>query len=237
LPASLRAQRHAGPGGTRLAEAAAGSAGRPSRLLHRPLVCIHAGAGNRLKQWPVASFVALINLLAETEDVRVVLVGAPDDEPMGREIEAAVPPGVILSLVGLATLVDLPTILRACALFVGNDSGPKHIAAALGVPTVGIHSANVDAGEWGPLGPRAVAIRRKMSCGPCYISKLEACPRNATCLTGIRPQNVYHVCRPLLRLATTWQESRNGTVAQPTSAGPATSSNSAAEGRLPIQLS
>ena len=56
----------------------------------------------------------------------------------------------ITSLVGKLKLKELPVFMAACALFVGNDSGPKHIAAGLGVPTVGIHSGVVDAKEWGP---------------------------------------------------------------------------------------
>ena len=62
-------------------------------------------------------------------------------------------------------------LLRACALYVGNNSGPKHIAAALGVPTIGIHSGVVDAIEWGPIGKRAVALRRNMTCSPCYLAR------------------------------------------------------------------
>ena len=72
---------------------------------------------------------------------------------------------------GSTSLADLTGLLRACALYLGNNSGPKHIAAALGVPTIGIHSGVVDAAEWGPIGPRAIALQRNMVCSPCYLVK------------------------------------------------------------------
>jgi ADP-heptose:LPS heptosyltransferase len=91
-------------------------------------------------------------------------------------------------------LGELPRLLASCSLFVGNDSGPKHIAAGLGVPTIGIHAGVVDAREWGPVGPRAVAIRRDVACSPCYLAKVQDCNRGLACLTGIRPRDVYNLC-------------------------------------------
>jgi ADP-heptose:LPS heptosyltransferase len=104
----------------------------------------------------------------------------------------------VLSLIGRVKLAELPALLAACALFVGNNSGPKHIAAALGVPTVGIHSGVVDATEWAPLGPRAVAVRRAMACSPCYLARPQDCHRELACLVGLEPAAVYAVCARLL---------------------------------------
>jgi len=99
-------------------------------------------------------------------------------------------------------------LLRACALYVGNNSGPKHIAAALGVPTIGIHSGVVDAIEWGPIGARAIAVRRNMACSPCYLARTEDCPRAFACMRGLEPIAVQEVAeiflaRPVLRPAVT----------------------------------
>jgi hypothetical protein len=99
---------------------------------------------------------------------------------------------------GKTPLRRLPDLLRACALYVGNNSGPKHIAAALGVPTIGIHSGVVDAIEWGPVGRRAVALRRNMSCSPCYLARMEDCPRGFACMRGLDPRAVQEVSEILL---------------------------------------
>jgi ADP-heptose:LPS heptosyltransferase len=109
--------------------------------------------------------------------------------------------GQVINLIGKTTLQDLPTLLRAADLFVGNDSGPKHIAAAIGVPTIGIHSGAVDAGEWGAVGARALTISRETVCSPCYLSKLSSCHRNQACLTGIGVGDVFAACQRMLILA------------------------------------
>jgi ADP-heptose:LPS heptosyltransferase len=60
---------------------------------------------------------------------------------------------LVRSSVGTTGLAGLPALLASAALFVGNNSGPQHIAAGLGVPTVGVHSGVVDAREWGRSAP------------------------------------------------------------------------------------
>ncbi len=107
----------------------------------------------------------------------------------------------VFSMVGRLGLKHLPLLMLACDLYVGNDSGPKHLAASLGVPTVGIHSGSVDAVEWGPMGPAAIGLRRAMTCSPCYIAKAADCPRALGCLIGIRVGDVHRACQQLLGLS------------------------------------
>ena len=59
----------------------------------------------------------------------------------------------------------------------------------------------LDAREWGPVGPRAVAIARDMVCSPCYLSKVEDCHRGLACLRELEPGRVYEACKRLLLLA------------------------------------
>jgi ADP-heptose:LPS heptosyltransferase len=102
------------------------------------------------------------------------------------------------SLAGQVPLAELPRLLGACALFIGGNSGPKHIAAASGVPTIGIHSGVVDPGEWGPMGERAVALYRDMSCAPCYLAKPDDCPRGLACIEQLDPALVHQMARMFL---------------------------------------
>jgi O-antigen biosynthesis protein len=104
----------------------------------------------------------------------------------------------VWSLMGRIRLEEVPGLIARCVLFVGNNSGPQHIAAGLGVPTVGIHSGVVDAREWGPMGTNACAIHRVMTCSPCYHSKLEDCGRGLACLRGLLPAEVVRLCQRLL---------------------------------------
>ncbi len=167
---------------------------RPARVL------VHAGAGSALKTWPEANFVALIRLLRANHDVDVTLIGGTEESLPATRILSAVDDARVRSMVGRVTLESLPALMRGASLFVGNDSGPKHLAASLGVPTVGIHAAHVDAAEWGPNGPRALALQRRMTCGPCYIARESECPRRVACLREISPGQVYRACRTLLAL-------------------------------------
>lgn len=185
----------ADPGGV------AAFAALPKAFLAKPLVCMHPGVGNPVRQWPAPSFAALIDLLAGDLDASVILVGGGDEQIVAQEVLANVTAKhAVASLVGALRLTELPSVMQACAIFVGNNSGPKHLAASLGVPTVGIHSGVVDAGEWAPLGPAALALQRRVICGPCYLEFANDCPRGMACLTGIKPRDVLAVCRRLLAM-------------------------------------
>ncbi len=168
-------------------------------LFSRPVVAIHPGAGNVMKQWPEKHIPPLIDLLIERNDVAVLLIGGRDDEAKAASIIGHVArTDRIASIAGQVSLRDLPRVLTACALFIGGDSGPKHIAAACGVPTIGVHSGVVDPMEWGPMGERAVALYRDMSCAPCFLAKPEHCPRGLACVEMLDPALVYRMAQMFL---------------------------------------
>jgi ADP-heptose:LPS heptosyltransferase/GT2 family glycosyltransferase len=172
---------------------------RVRQLFRKRVVCVHPSVGNEMRQWPAEYFGQLIDQLIENQDVHVMLVGSPDEANLGKTvIEQVAHSQSIWSMIGKIRLADLPGLMVRCALFVGNNSGPQHIAAALGVPTVGIHSGVVDAREWGPMGPHAVAIHRAMTCAPCYRATPEECGRGLACLRGVLPADVLRICGRLL---------------------------------------
>ncbi len=171
-------------------------------LFAKPVVAIHPGAGNITKQWPEDHFAALIDLLVERNDVHILLVGGLDEVEVADALRGRIQhPEAVASMAGQTSLADLPGLLKNCVLYIGNDSGPKHIAAAVGIPTVGIHSGVVDPVEWGPIGPNAVALRRNMTCSPCYLAKAEDCPRALACLRFLEPNLVYETASLLLKPA------------------------------------
>ncbi len=168
-------------------------------LFDKPVVAMHIGAGNITKTWPAEYFSALIDLLTECNAVNVMLIGGSDERESSDAVLATLlRPEAAGSVAGQTSLNDLSGLLSACCLYIGNDSGPKHIAAAIGIPTIGIHSGVVDAKEWGPVGRRAVALRRNMTCSPCYLAKAEDCPRQLACLRHLEPSVVHHTASMLL---------------------------------------
>ena len=173
-----------------------------SKELYRlPVIGIHPASGNELRQWPAESFAELIDMLVTRLPVNVAVVGGPDELELANAVlEKVKQRQRVWSLVGAHKLSELPDVLSSFALFVGNNSGPKHVAAGLGVPTVAVHSAVVSTEEWGPLGPSAVAIRKDVNCGPCYHAALESCHRNIACMRDIAPEDVYKLCLRFLAL-------------------------------------
>jgi ADP-heptose:LPS heptosyltransferase/GT2 family glycosyltransferase len=168
-------------------------------VFSRPVVAIHPGAGNVTKQWPEARFLALIDLLIERNGVSVLLIGGKDDVEIASSIiERSANRERIASVAGEVPLRELPRLVAACTLYIGTDSGPKHIAAAMGVPTIGVHSGVVDPGEWAPIGERSVAMYRNMNCSPCYLSKAEDCPRGLACIQMLEPALVHRMAETFL---------------------------------------
>ena len=182
------------------------------------VVCVHTGAGSLNKQWPAAAFAELIDWLVGQTRATVVVIGGAEEAAFAQDVVARTRRGErVCNLVGKTGLGDLPGVLSAADLYVGNDSGPKHIAAALGVPTIGIHSGSVDAGEWGAVGPRALTIRRDMVCSPCYLARAADCHRGLACLGGIAVADVAEACRRMLA----WPAA-GGARYRPTAAAPPT---------------
>lgn len=172
-----------------------------AELFSHDYVVVHPASGTPLRQWAPEYFAKLIDMLIERSGVRVALIGGPDEQEIAQKVIAAVKNQHWLhNLVGKSRLNEVPRILAESVLFVGNNSGPSHVASGLGVPTISVHSAVIASEEWGPLGPDATAIRRDMSCAPCYIVSAAQCHRSMACLHSISPQSIYEVCERYLAL-------------------------------------
>ncbi len=171
-------------------------------LFQRRVACVHTGVGSVTRQWPPGHYAGLIDLLVGHEDVNVLLIGGPDEVETVAQVMAAVRrPERVYSLVNRIGLSMLPNALLSCDLYVGNNSGPQHLAGSLGIPCVGVHSGVVDATEWGPMGAQGVAITRGMACSPCYLARAIDCHRGLACLHRLRVGDVYRLCRRMLALS------------------------------------
>lgn len=135
------------------------------------LVGIHPGGHFfRGKRWSTEGFAQVADELMERYDARVVLVGGEDDVELAREIARAARHPLV-DLTGTLNLRQTAALLQACHLFIGNDSGPMHIAEAVGTPVVAIFGPTNPA-NFRPLIELSRVVRRDL-CGPC-IHWLEA---------------------------------------------------------------
>lgn len=148
----------------------------PDRLV----VAIHPSAWSPVRRWPLARFAAVVQALTARDDVQVLLVNDPD----GYAAELGQISGVVVTR---PSLEDLVAQLARCQLFVGNDSGPAHIAAAVGVPTVTIFGPQVSL-WYRPYGDnhRVVQID-DVPCRACFDRCTQA---ENFCITGISVSRV-----------------------------------------------
>lgn len=141
------------------------------------------------KRWPVEHFRALVRLLAERHaDHHFAVIGSAEDIPLGHQI-AAVKPGRCLDLTGQTALPEMVEWVRLSEGMVTNDSGPMHVAAALGRPVVALFGPTTPA-QTGPYGQReGVLQHRALACVPC-MSKVCRHTAERECLWAIRPEQV-----------------------------------------------
>lgn len=119
-------------------------------------IVVHPGSGSPAKNWPLVRYIELVRALRDAGRSVRVLLGEVEQERWPAEthprIEAAAP------VARPQTLLELMTELLGASAFIGNDSGPGHLAAILGVPTLALFGPT-DPARWLPLGPRVEAIR------------------------------------------------------------------------------
>lgn len=151
-----------------------------------PWVGICPGAAyGPAKRWPASRFVELGRRLMRNFGVKVVLMGSGDEKAMLEQMAMEMGKGV-LNLGGRTDLERLAAIMRECATVVSNDSGPMHLAAALGVPVVAIFGST-DPSTTHPLGPHKV-LSAQVPCSPCMRRK---CPYgHYRCLEEISVEEV-----------------------------------------------
>ncbi|MHB1038110.1 MAG: glycosyltransferase family 9 protein [Pirellulales bacterium] len=134
----------------------------------RPLFVLHIGSGTRAKRWPVKHWRALLGQLIVDYGARIVLVGDAEDRLIGRRITRERPWPGVADWTGRLSIVQLAAILESAHLFVGADSGPAHLAAAVGTPVVALFSGTNDSRQWQPAGHHVAVVCHEVACSPCH---------------------------------------------------------------------
>jgi len=132
-------------------------------------VIIHAAASLPAKQWPLDRFAALMTVLRDRHRARFVYTGSADDAELYRNIEKLGPFGG-LDLCGVTNVRENLSVYKKADLFFGVDSGPMHMAAAVGLPVVALFGPT-DERKWGPWGEGHTVITKRLSCYPCKPHK------------------------------------------------------------------
>jgi heptosyltransferase-2 len=137
------------------------------------------------KCWLAERFAALADRLISECGADVILFGTPNENEMAARISSAMKRKPI-SLVGETSIRDLAALFSACSIFIGNDSGAMHVAAAAGLPVIGIFGPTDPEGT-APVTPQFTLIREPVSCSPCFLRN---CPVDHRCMTRISVDSV-----------------------------------------------
>ncbi len=153
-----------------------------------PHVILHPGARWANKRWPVEHYAAVVRQLAQEDPHRrFVVLGNGKDEPLGALICNAAP-GRALDLTGKTSLLEMVEWIRLGELMLTNDTGPMHVAAALGKPVVALFGPT-EPRRTGPYGQLDHVVRLQLPCQPCMRSECHW-PRPVECLRALMPESV-----------------------------------------------
>jgi len=148
---------------------------------------VHVSGGRAIKQWPEARFRDVAASLVRDRSAAIVLTGTPDDRAQIALVRDALPADRVVDLSGGADLLTVAGVLQQLDLLVTGDTGPMHLAHAVGTPVVAVFGPS-DPVRYGPRGLRDRIVRVDLPCSPCNRIRLP--PARCTghtpdCLAGV----------------------------------------------------
>ncbi|MEJ5155409.1 glycosyltransferase family 9 protein [Gluconobacter wancherniae] len=152
----------------------------------RPII-VHSGARHPINRWPIENFLTLCAALAAESGRDVLLFVDGDTLNDAVRVRCTELPGV--TLMDHLPMDAFDALVAQAALFVANDTGPKHLAAARGVPVVSIAIPRLNWEEWGQ-NQGGVILSRAVPCAGCGLNNRDACGRDAACITTISVETV-----------------------------------------------
>ncbi len=155
-----------------------------------PLIAVHPDASCISKRWPAQNFAELINMINRHYSTKIVLIGNSGTRKIISQIIPLLEKSVI-DLSAETTLHQLIRLLRQCQVLISNDSGPVHLAGALGIPVIAIFGRNqlgLSPTRWKPLSERSIVLHKEVGCTVCLAHN---CQIDFKCLQAIKPQEVF----------------------------------------------
>jgi lipopolysaccharide heptosyltransferase II len=165
----------------------------------RPLIVIHPGCSMPARTYPWESFAATAELAVERLGATIVLTGAADEEPLvahirdrlGARARAATHP-----FAGVLPFAEFCALIERADLTITNNTGPMHIAAAVGTPVVALFALTNPPEQWGPWHVPHRLLNHDVPCRLCYS---RICPYGHECLTLVTPEMVVAAAAELLQ--------------------------------------
>lgn len=179
-------------------------------------IAVHPGGGVNPgrsllgKRWPAERYAAIVKRLLD-RDYSVLLLGGADDKPLVETITAEVARrhqptpagrrrGRLLDMSGRTTFSQLGALLERCRLFLGNDTGPMHLAVAVGTPVVAVFGPSQPA-IYGPFTPDAAVVYHGEQCATCVFQGglVSRCNNGYACMAAVTVEEVWEAVEAKLR--------------------------------------
>lgn len=160
-----------------------------------PFLILAPGSGAIGKNWPEAHYLQVAHWWRDQAGGKaMVVLGPVEAERHGFERLSA-----SCQVVSGLDLAQLAALIARCDVYLGNDSGVTHLAAAVGARTVAVFGPSNDR-QWAPRGPRVSILRRQIACSPCSGTAMALCQQRA-CVTELAPAEVIHEIRKFSEIA------------------------------------
>jgi len=162
----------------------------------RPLIAMCPGSKQQATQWPIERYGEVGRRLIEMGGANIVIIGGELERAAGEKIGRQWPRNRWVNSAAHLDLLELAELLRNCVFYLGNDTGPMHLAVAVGTRCLGVFSAHNPLGSWHPYGDNHIVLRKNVPCQNCYLS---TCVKESLrCLTDIGIEEVWSACRRML---------------------------------------
>lgn len=157
-----------------------------------PQTILHA------KRWPKEYYAGLASRLISQYGAKLILIGGPGDYALNEQVVSLINYPVI-NIAGKVPVLQTAALLKRANLFIGNDSAPLHIAAAMGTQTVSLFGPTNPA-RLAPIGEKHIALKSGIDCSPCYQEVLGTFPQCETlqCMRGITVEKVFEAVKKQL---------------------------------------
>ena len=161
-----------------------------NRFLGHKIIGIHTGSKWFTKKWLVAKFIELIDEL-DARGHKLLVFGDNEDVKISNHLKFKNKSENVVNLVGQTSVSELISFFRCLSVYVSNDSGPMHIAAALGIPVLAIFGPTTKELGFSPYNDKSKIIEVEMSCRPCGMHGGNVCPKkHFRCMQDISVERV-----------------------------------------------
>ncbi len=152
------------------------------------LIGVNLGTTWRTKRWSLENFAEVIAQVQKRFDARILLTGSIAEIPLGEAL-AEIAQVEAINLIGKTTLMELGALIESCSLYLTCDSGPMHIATAVGTPTIALFGPTSPI-RHGPYGENHKIIEKSVECRPCYKRNCMRKDQPHLCMTEINPNEI-----------------------------------------------